>query len=319
LVSFIVIGRNEGWKLSRCFESVIKAVHYNSLEEYELIYVDSNSSDDSIQRAKEFSPISIIKLTTVYNSAIARNIGAKIATGNTLLFLDGDMELIEEFLKLIYDQKNKFLHPLIGGRMLHKYHDSEGNFLYDKSYINNKSPFYKSITGGSFIINSEIWHKVGGMDNRFIAGEDPELGLRLAATGCLLLSIPSTFVIHNTNERKASKITDLLNQKKHLFSNMLIYRKNIFNRHTLKRFWRHEKSLIALISSLALVLATGIIPFIALYLVFVLLRVRNNHFRQIFIDYTYYLIRDISCLLAFLLFYPIKINTDKIHYERESV
>jgi GT2 family glycosyltransferase len=281
--------------------------------------VDSNSSDDSIQRAKNFSPIHIIKLTTVYNSAIARNIGAGLANGDHLLFLDGDMELMPEFIKSIYDYEHKLLHPLIGGRMLHKYYDSAGNFLFERLYIASEAPFYKSITGGSFIIDSESWHKAGGMDNRFIAGEDPELGLRLAGRGILLLSMPSTFVIHNTTERKASKITDLFRQKKHLFSNMLIYRKNIFNQYTLKRFWKHEKSLIALICSLALVILTKIIPLIVIYFFLVLLRVRNNRFQHLMIDFFYYIIRDISCLLAFIFFYPIKIKTDKILYEQEYV
>ena len=52
MISFIVIGRNEGWKLTKCFESIYDTINYNKLINYEIIYVDSASTDDSIDRQK---------------------------------------------------------------------------------------------------------------------------------------------------------------------------------------------------------------------------------------------------------------------------
>jgi len=40
MISFIVIGKNEGWKLTKCFESIFNTVAYNQVMNYELIYVD---------------------------------------------------------------------------------------------------------------------------------------------------------------------------------------------------------------------------------------------------------------------------------------
>ncbi len=53
-ISFIIIGRNEGWKLTKCLESVMRAIKFNRLSNYEVFYVDSKSTDDSIHRAKRF-------------------------------------------------------------------------------------------------------------------------------------------------------------------------------------------------------------------------------------------------------------------------
>lgn len=48
-VSVVIIGRNEGARLTRCIESV-QAADWQG-QEYELIYVDSRSTDDSVDRA----------------------------------------------------------------------------------------------------------------------------------------------------------------------------------------------------------------------------------------------------------------------------
>lgn len=49
MISVIVIGRNEGSRLSACLQSVQDALAVLS---HEIIYVDSCSADDSLDRAK---------------------------------------------------------------------------------------------------------------------------------------------------------------------------------------------------------------------------------------------------------------------------
>jgi glycosyltransferase involved in cell wall biosynthesis len=53
-VSVVVIGRNEGERLQRCLDSV-HAAHWQNLR-YELIYVDSASTDDSEACARRARP-----------------------------------------------------------------------------------------------------------------------------------------------------------------------------------------------------------------------------------------------------------------------
>ena len=101
-ISFIVIGRNEGWKLTRCLKSIIELIKHNNLSSYEIIYVDSNSTDDSIRVAMSFNDINVFRISGIFNAAIARNIGARESTGDVLFFIDGDMELNKEFLPSVY-------------------------------------------------------------------------------------------------------------------------------------------------------------------------------------------------------------------------
>src|ERR1035438_5026457 len=82
MISFIVIGRNEGLKLTKCFESIFKTIHANHLNNYEVIYVDSNSTDSSIDTAKNYNINKIFKITGKCNAAIGRNVGATESKGD---------------------------------------------------------------------------------------------------------------------------------------------------------------------------------------------------------------------------------------------
>ena len=86
MISFVIFGHNEGWKLTNCLKSVFLTIKYNGLTMYEVIYIDSKSTDDSIERAKKFKEVKIYKLTADYNSAIARNIGSQKSIGEVLFF-----------------------------------------------------------------------------------------------------------------------------------------------------------------------------------------------------------------------------------------
>lgn len=207
MVSFIVIGKNEAKNLNKCFSSIKFAIKENSLENTEIIYVDSNSSDNSIEIAKRYKVEKIILLTSIMNAAIARNIGASYALGKILVFLDGDMEINRFFLGKAINN-GILVHPLIGGRVLDRLIDEDGQICSDEIHHNKEKSYFKPITGGAFIINTNLWRAIEGMDNRFSCGEDPELGLRLAQKGVLLKCLPFIFVIHNDNKTKEKKDKD---------------------------------------------------------------------------------------------------------------
>ena len=76
----------KGWKLNRCFESIFSTIDFNSINKYEIIYVDSKSHDNSIDIARKFKKIKIFSITGICNAAIARNIGAKEANGDCFIF-----------------------------------------------------------------------------------------------------------------------------------------------------------------------------------------------------------------------------------------
>lgn len=99
-LSVIVIGLNVERTLTRCLESIQAALKEASalIQSYELIYVDSNSSDASCSIAQE-AGAKIIRITDGFTSpALGRNLGIRAARYETLFFVDGDMEIDARWL-----------------------------------------------------------------------------------------------------------------------------------------------------------------------------------------------------------------------------
>lgn len=84
-VSVIVPVYNRVKLLAFCLESLVAQDYSN----YEIIVVDDASQDGSVEVAKKF-PIKLVQLETNMGSAHARNIGAHIASGEYLAFIDSD-------------------------------------------------------------------------------------------------------------------------------------------------------------------------------------------------------------------------------------
>lgn len=85
----IVVGRNEGHVLERTLR---QCLNYFKDKSYQILYIDSNSEDNSIEIATN---LGIQTITTKRKgSAVARNIGLKNVKAEKLIMLDADMEII---------------------------------------------------------------------------------------------------------------------------------------------------------------------------------------------------------------------------------
>ena len=109
MISFIIIGKNEGWKLKACLDALSVVVCKDKIQDYEIIYVDSKSTDDSINVAKQYPKARVFLITGECNAGVGRNIGGKEAKGDILCFLDGDMELQTEVIPSLLDENNHVL------------------------------------------------------------------------------------------------------------------------------------------------------------------------------------------------------------------
>jgi len=299
MISFIVIGRNEEMHLNKCFKSIHKACDENSIIDYEIIYVDSNSSDRSIEIALTHNVDKIFKLTKIWNAAMGRNIGAKHACGDIFNFLDGDMEIVSSFIPKILDEKMSLKYDLVSGDLLHHYYDKQGNLMGTKrEFAQIKSAIKKPITGGSFWIKKEIYEDAGGMDNRMRRAADPELGLRLAKQGVLLTLLPIYFVHHHTDIPRSPNLADFF-KCNWIYGNLLMYKINIFNRYTYRRMITHDSSLIVL--ALTLLGALIFTPYVMIvYPVFLIIRTRFSFSKEKVSRLGYLFVRDFVSLICFI-------------------
>ena len=305
MISFIVVGRNEGWKLSKCIQSIINTIEFNKLQKHEIVYVDSNSTDNSIERAKEFGCVKIFKLTGEVNAAIARNIGTKHSKGEVLFFIDGDMEIMPEFLKIVYSKEEGLIDNFVSGNWINYYFNNHSDDLIRKEKFKSmERDTIEKVTGGLFLINRNTWDLVGGMNNKFKRSQDIDLGLRLAKKGIFLVRKKEIAAIHYTVDylNKERMWKDFVNWN-HLYAKSFLYRNHIFNKHVYNRILTNDYTAMLLILCILAVLFSSKIAIVAfsLYIIVVVLRSKFS-----LKNVLYFFLRDLSVILGLFIFFPKK-------------
>ena len=308
MLSFIVIGKNEGFKISLCIQSIMNTVNYNCISNYEIIYVDSNSIDDSISRVKEFPSVKIFKLTHKANAAIARNLGAKNAKGDKMLFIDGDMELLPEKLCSIYIEGNSQNYDFLSGDFVDLYYGVDGSVYKKKKYYNTNRNTYSNTVGGLFLISRHYWDQVGGMRIEFRRSQDLDFGLRMSNIGLRLMRVKDTIAIHHTVEynhvRRVFK--DIL--KGNWLYRGLLYKKNVMNRYMYREYFLSEITLIVYIIMIISFLSDFSSYMMILYMAFLFAKFIYKSYppRQCLKRLLLFILADTNTLLSIILFWPRK-------------
>ncbi len=193
-VDAVVIGRNEGARLAACLASLKGQVR-------RVIYVDSGSTDDSpmIARAAGAEVIDL-DLTQPFTAARARNTGLKALKADPpdfVQFIDGDCELREGWV----ERARHFMHDnlraaVVCGRRRERHPDaSVYNALIDAEW---DTPVGEAkACGGDALMRYQAVNAVGGYRPDLIAGEEPELCLRLRARGWTVWRIEAEMTWHD--------------------------------------------------------------------------------------------------------------------------
>lgn len=313
MISFIVIGKNEGFKLILSINSIYKFVTANTIKEFEILYVDSKSNDASVANVLNINKdIRVAVLQDDCNAAIARNVGAELAKGDILFFLDGDMELIPNFPLDIEKEYAARNYILISGQI--------DNIFYNQSFTKelSRNKYYPNLIkdkkefffGGLFIIEKQLWEKYNGMRTEFVYGEDIDLSIRLSSGGFFLTRKHQSLVFHHTTRKKLG-LKELI--KNACFSRGYLYRKNIFNPYTFIRIYKSDPTALILLCALLGLLITGSFIFTVLYfalLTAAVIIITEKNIKSIIQRIATQFLRDIFVMLSFLFYFssPKKVN-----------
>ena len=195
-VGIVVIGRNEGERLVDCLASV-KAVTGN------IVYVDSGSTDGSIAAAKRIgASVVMLDLSQPFTAARARNEGfaALKAYGpgiRFVQFIDGDCILdcgwIDKALAFIEQREDV---AIVCGRRRERYPAASiYNRLFDLEW---DTPIGEAVAcGGDALTRVKAFEAVGGFRPRVIAGEEPELCVRLREGGWKIWRLDAEMTQHD--------------------------------------------------------------------------------------------------------------------------
>lgn len=189
----VIIGRNEGDRLIRCIESVKTMVFRG---ETEIIYVDSASTDDSVNRASSMGAIVVPIRPERPSAATGRNAGWRRASAPIVLFVDGDTILDPSFVTkamLSFDDPNVAV--VFGHRREINPKHSFYNRVLDLDWV---SPCGVSdYCGGDALIRRSVLEQVGGYDETLIAGEEPEMCRRMRALGHVIMHVDLPMTGHD--------------------------------------------------------------------------------------------------------------------------
>lgn len=190
-LSVVVIGRNEGERLARCLRSVDQA-DLDGLRT-ELIYVDSGSTDGSLQTAASLGARALPLDDLAPCAAKARNLGWRSARGGLILFLDGDTELEPGFVPAARAALDA---PCVcaawGHRRESRPEQSWLTRVLDLDWIYPPGPAL--YFGGDVLVRRAALEQADGFDPTLPAGEEPELCARLRRLGWTIehLDVPMT-------------------------------------------------------------------------------------------------------------------------------
>jgi glycosyltransferase involved in cell wall biosynthesis len=195
-VGIVVIGRNEGDRLVNCLRSLADAVET-------VIYVDSGSTDGSVQAANRSGAFVVhLDLTRPFTAARARNEGfAALLAANPgiqyVQFIDGDCELVPGWINF----GSRFLSErediaIVCGRRRERHPEASiYNRLCDAEW---ETPVGQATAcGGDAMIRVKAFVALGGYREQLIAGEEPELCLRLRQQGWKIWRLDSEMTKHD--------------------------------------------------------------------------------------------------------------------------
>ena len=195
-VGVVVIGRNEGDRLKRCIGSVTST---DSL----VVYVDSGSIDGSAEWASQHTASVVdLDMSKPFTAARARNAGferlLKLAPELPLVqFVDGDCELHPEWLAVGQHFMNERADvAAVCGRLRERYPDrSIYNKLCDAEWQGVAGDSLS--VGGNAMLRTSALSAVGGYRADLIAGEEPELCVRLRQAGWRVWRLSAEMALHD--------------------------------------------------------------------------------------------------------------------------
>ncbi len=197
-IGVVVIGRNEGERLRTCLESVKEAAD-------RVVYVDSGSTDGSIALALGMGlGVVELDLSEPFTAARARNEGLskllELEPGLVYVqYVDGDCEIVGGWLETAAVFLNEHDDvAMVCGRLRERHPEqSIYNLLCDMEWDTQVGA--SKACGGIAMARVGAIEAIGGYRTDLIAGEEPELCVRLRAAGWRIWRLDAEMALHDAS------------------------------------------------------------------------------------------------------------------------
>lgn len=218
-VSIVVPTRDKVHLLRSCLRSLETLTAYNN---YEVLLVDTGSVEDATwafyEELRQHPRFRLLKWTRPFNFSAVCNWGAAQATGDVLLFLNNDIEIVEP--DWLANMLGWALRPevgAVGARLVRPDGSLQHagivlglagicNHVFDSLPASACTLFgatdwhrnYQAVTGACLMLRRELFLAVGGFDELYhVAYSDVELCLRVQSAGYRNVFTPFATLVHH--------------------------------------------------------------------------------------------------------------------------
>ena len=198
IIGIVVIGRNEGQRLLLSLQSMQES-------NCPIVYVDSGSSDNSLEIAKPLvSCLHQLDSSIPFSAARARNEGFQkltelFPTLEYVQFVDGDSEVIESWLSeaAMFLSKNPQV-AVVSGILSERFPEKT---IYNKLCdLEWKMPYGEvKACGGNAMMRVSAFKQVKGYLSNLVAGEEPEMCVRLRQNGWKVWHLNCAMMLHDAD------------------------------------------------------------------------------------------------------------------------
>ena len=184
----------------------IRSAMAQTFPAFEIIVV--NNGEQTIDAAdKTLSNVKIVETVRDAGVSQARNIGATVAKGQYIAFLDDDDLWHSEYLeKAVIELKNgaeciiSRVDKLLEGNVI-PYKNPDGNLTIE--YLLTRNP---GITGSNIVIDKRTFLSIGGFDTDLPPSEDKAFMLEILTSNIKTVILPENQVLHRIH--KTDRLTD---------------------------------------------------------------------------------------------------------------
>ena len=217
-ISIIIVNYKVKEYIIPCIESIYK--HTSKSLRYEILVIDNNSNDGSIDAIKsQFSEVKIYQNTENIGFSKAVNQGAETAIGKYIFILNPDTKLIEDSISILFTfleknetvavvgpalvtesgikQQSYWKEPTLINTILSIYHLDFLN--YKKNYrneIGDKTILVDSISGGAFFVQRDVFQNLNGYHPNLFWMEDIDFCTKVRKLDNKIIYYPETKIIH---------------------------------------------------------------------------------------------------------------------------
>jgi glycosyltransferase involved in cell wall biosynthesis len=195
-VSVIIPARNEEEMIGKCLTSLVESNY--PIDAFEVILVDNGSTDRTLEVAQTFS--GMLKLTILQqrgvNISALRNLGASVAKGEVLAFLDADCSVPADWLENAVLHLSSGFSGVIGGNIDIP---EDSRWVARSWYKVGYAPKDGEVTyvpSGNMLMRRSTFSRIGGFNESIATSEDCELCFRARGAGFNVRAIGEMAVIH---------------------------------------------------------------------------------------------------------------------------